>query len=438
VVSLGQRGPHPATLAAPGAVSVRRAGKSEARVDIALLASALFLQRFSLPFGKTYLALDFVPVVLILSYQFLSGKLVLQYDRFYWFLAVGLVAACSLYLNFKSTMLTSFGLFMLLYSLPILIRPSTPDQYERTLQSFQFLVILLSCLAVLQFAAQFVVDGRKLIMFYGIIPDFLLGAFNAGGMNTIHPIEGAPNLLKSNGLFLAEPSNLSQVVALGILIEILEFRRPKYLVAMVPGFLLAYSGTGLMILLVFLPLAGISQGKAGLSVLLVAVFALGLFATGIVDFSVFHSRTAEFQETHASGFERFVSPLWLTGKFFETGPLRALLFGSGSGTVKYFTDTWYGGFAESWFKLLYEYGVIGLFIFLCFLAVCVSKSRCPGLVLAALLSTYIFIEGFLSTWFVTIVIVLCTLHGPELRRSRLVGPRRPEPSFVAGPAASRL
>jgi hypothetical protein len=204
---------------------------------------------------------------------------------------------------------------------------------------------------------------------------------------------------------------------------------------MVPGFLFAYSGTGLMILLVFLPLAGISRGKAGLSVLLVAVFALGLFATGIVDFSVFHSRTVEFQDTRASGFERFVSPLWLTGKFFESGPLKALLFGSGPGTVKYFSDTWYGGFAETWFKLLYEYGMIGLFIFLCFLAACLSRSRCPGLVLAALLSTYIFIEGFLSTWFVTIIIVLSTLHGPAPRRGRIGKASRYGPYLVTETAA---
>ena len=413
----------------PGAALVRREGKSEARVDIALLASALFLQRFALPLGTTYLSLDFVPVVLILLYQFLSGKLVIQYDRFYWFLAVVLFSACSLYLNFKSTMLTSFFLFVVLYFLATLMRPSTLDQYKRTLQSFQFLVMLLSCLSVLQFAAQFVLDGRKLIMFYGIIPDFMSG-LSSGGANTIHPIEGYPNLLKSNGLFLSEASNLSQIVALGILIEVLEFRRPKYIAAMVPGFLLAYSGTGLMILLVFLPLAGISHGKAGLSVLLVAVFALGLFATGIVDFSVFHSRTAEFQETHASGFARFVSPLWLTGKFFETGSVRALLFGSGPGTVKYFTDAWYGGFAETWFKLLYEYGMIGLFTFLCFLAACVNRSRCPGLLLAALLSTYIFIQGSLVTWYVTIVIVLCTLHGPAPRRGCIGEANRYGPYFV--------
>jgi hypothetical protein len=434
VVSLSQRGPDPATLGAAGTALVRRARASQARVDIALLVSALFLQRFTLPFGKTYLALDLIPTVLILSYQFLSGKLLIQYDRLYWFLAVGLAAAYSLYLNFRSTMLTSFGLFMVLYSLATLIRPSTPDQYRRTLQSFQLLVMLLSCLAVLQFAAQFVVDGRKLIMFYGVIPDFLLGVFNTGGMNTIHTIEGS-SLLKSNGLFLSEPSTLSQVVALGILIEVLEFRRPQYLIAMVPGFLVAYSGTGLMILLALLPLAGIRHGKAGVAVLVVAVFALGLFATGIIDFSVFNSRIGEFQDTHTSGFARFVSPFWLAGKFVETGSARALLLGSGPGTAGSFSDTWYGGSAATWLKLLYEYGFVGAFIFVCFSASALRGSRCPRLVLAALILIYLLETGFLNTWFFTVMIVLATLHGPELRRGRLDEANRYGRYFVTESAA---
>jgi hypothetical protein len=382
------------------------------RADITLLASALFLQRFSLPFGETYLALDFVPTVFILLYQFFSGKLLIQYDRFCWFLAVGVATTCSLMLNFKSTMLTSFFLFLVLYSLFMLSRPSALHQYKNTLQAFQFMVMLLSWLAVAQFLAQFVVDGSKLIMFFGIIPDFLLGVFKTGGMNTIHPIEGS-TLLKSNGLFLSEPSTLSQVVAVGILVEILEFRRTPYLLAMVPGFLMAYSGTGLIILLLFLPLAGIHHRKAGFSMLLVGVFALGLFATGIIDLSVFSSRVGEFGETHASGFARFISPVWLLAKFFDTSPFQAWVIGSGPGTVKTFADVWYGGFPVTWLKLLYEYGMVGFFIFLCFFASCLRKSRCPRVVLAALVCTYLFVAGPLNTWFLTVIIVLCTLHGSE-------------------------
>src|SRR6516165_5450636 len=185
-------------LAEASVASFRQIYESETRIDIALLVSALFLQRFSLQFGKTFLVLDLVPVAVILLHQFLSGKLLIQYDRLLWFLAVGLAATCSLLLNFKSTMLTSYSLFLTLYFLVTLSRPSTADQYRSTLRVFQFLVMLLSCLAIAQFAAQFVVDGTRLIMFYGLIPDFLMAG--AGGIHTVHPIEGSTNILKSNGI----------------------------------------------------------------------------------------------------------------------------------------------------------------------------------------------------------------------------------------------
>src|SRR5215471_2592505 len=91
--------------------------KSETRVEVALLVSALFLQRFSLPFQHTFLMLDILPVAFILLHQFLSGKLLIQLDRLLWFLAAAFAATLSLALNFNEKMLTSYFLFLALYSL---------------------------------------------------------------------------------------------------------------------------------------------------------------------------------------------------------------------------------------------------------------------------------------------------------------------------------
>ena len=245
----------------PVASTSYKSDKSATRIDMALLVSALFLQRFSLPFGHTFLGLELTAIGLILLHQFLSGKLRVQYDRLLWFLAFALTATCSLLLNFKSTMLTAYFQFAVFFSLFTLSRPSTPDQYKRTLQAFQFIVMLLSCLAVAQFAAQFVVNGRELINFYGIFPDFLFGLANSGQLNTFGT--AGNGLIRSNGIFLSEPSGLSQVTALGILIEVLEFRRPRYLIVIALGFLMAYSGTGCVLLLLFLPLAGLRHSRAG-------------------------------------------------------------------------------------------------------------------------------------------------------------------------------
>jgi hypothetical protein len=407
-----------------------KSDKSATRIDIALLVSALFLQRFSLPFGNTFLGLDLVLIGLILLHQFLSGKLLIQYDRSLWFLGFALATTCSLLLNFNSTMLTAYLQFTVLYSLFTLSRPSTPDQYKRTLQAFQFLMMILSCLAVAQFVAQFVVDARELVNFFGIFPDFLFGFARAGGQMTVGAVAGGSSLMRSNGIFLAEPSFLSQFTAFGILIEVLEFRRPRYLIVMALGFLVAYSGTGAMLLLLFLPLAGLRHSKAGLSVLLVVMFALGLFATGIMDLSVFTSRAGELEDTRTSGFVRFVSPFWLAAKHFDTSSLQAVLLGSGPGSAKNFGDARDGGGQlGTWIKILYEYGIIGSFIFSCFLASCLRRSRCPGLVVAAIIFAYVFLQGMM-----TITIALCTLSGPEPRRRRIDELSRYEPAPVTGSA----
>jgi hypothetical protein len=427
-------------MSAASGSAISESDKSTIRIAIALLVSALFLQRFSAPFKGSVLELDFLSSLFLLMHQFIGGKLFIRYDRLSWFIAVGLAVTCSLLLNFNTAMLPSYFLFIILYSLFTLSRRSTPDAYKKILYGFQFLVMVLSCVAALQFPAQFVLDGRKLILFYGIVPDYLLGLvsptgspFGAAAWNTIHTIEGSW-LLKSNGIFLVEPSALSQITALGILIEVLEFRRPLYLLCMALGFLVAYSGTGAITLILFLPLVGLRNGKAGLSALLVLIFALGLFATGIIDLSVFVSRATEFEDTRTSGFQRFISPFWLAATYFDTVSLQALLVGNGPGTAKGL-DSWYGGSVATWLKMLYEYGIFFPFIFVCFLASCFRKSSCPGPVLAALLFTCVFYQTFLSTWLLTIIMVLCTLHGTESRRGR-IDEASPYGQFLAARSAA--
>jgi hypothetical protein len=412
--------------AAQHSSSQRLLAETETRVDIALLVCALFLQRFSFTFAGKYQGLELVAIALILLYQFLSGKLLIQYDRFLWSLGFALAVTCSLLLNFKSTMLTGYFQFVVFGFLFTLSRPSRPDRYEKTLQAFQFLVMLLSCLGVAQFVAQFAINGKQLIAFYGIVPDFLLS--HDMGVENPRTYGG---LLKSNALFLAEPSTFSQITALGILIEVWFFCRPRYLLVMAAGFLVAYSGTGLLLLLIFLPLAGLRHDRAGPAALLVVMVILGLFATGIIDVSQFTSRVSEFQDTESSGFVRFVAPFWLTAKRFDTAGLGELLVGSGPGTVNSFGDLWYSHAIVNWFKLFYEYGIIGSFIYYCFLASCFRRSLCPGLVIAVLIFNYLFEQGIFS-----LAISLCTLNGPEPRRGRIDEASQYRLSLVAGSARS--
>jgi hypothetical protein len=407
------------------AASIRFTFASAMRADALLLSAILFLQRFLVPFHGTSLHLDLVAIGIILLHQFFYGRLLIQYDRLLWFFLFALAAVASLLLNFEGYMLTAYLQFTIFYAFFTLRRPSNLDRYAETLHTFQFLVMLLSCVAVAQFVAQFVVNGITLSNFYWVFPDNLFAY-------RIDVRTFGPGIIKSNALFLGEPSSLSQLTALGILIEVMEFGRPKYLLAMTLGFLVAYSGTGAM-LLSFLPLAGLRHGKAGLSVLLVIACMLGLAVTGIIDLSAFASRVSEFDTRGTSGYSRFVSPFILAASQFKSVPLLQLLVGSGPGTIKFFAGSWEnhwytGGFAEDWIKILYEYGIIGTLIFICFVVFSFRRSQCPGLVRAALIFAFVFLNGGMN-----LAIPLCTLTAPKLRgriNAATYGPPRVAASAV--------
>ena len=67
---------------------------------------------FALPFGNTFLSLSLVAGAFILFHQFFSGKLLIEYDRLWWFLAVGLASACSLVTSSGGAKSTAYAQFV--------------------------------------------------------------------------------------------------------------------------------------------------------------------------------------------------------------------------------------------------------------------------------------------------------------------------------------
>ena len=364
------------------------------------------------------MGLEFVVAILILSYQFGSGKIFIQFDRLLWFLVLVLAATCSLLLNADSRR-TSYGLFLVGFFLLTLTRPSNSDQYKATLQNFQLLVLIFSWLAIVQFLAHFIVNPSKLVMFFGLVP------------NLTHPGELVEIGVKSNGIFLSEASAMSQIAALGIIVEVLEFRRPRYLLVLTLGFLLAYSGTGTSMLLLGLPLAALVNPKAQPPAIIATLFALVLLATGFIDLSMFTARLGEFQDPHASGFMRFTSSFWQAVDYFKTASLQELFFGKGPGYGA-IRDTFYASSSSGWFKLFLEYGALGTFVLPCFFAYCLRRSRCPKPFLAVLIYYYWVLGNIVGASAVAMIAVFCTLNGPEPRRVRRNETDRYPSSLVTG------
>ena len=125
---------------------------------------------------------------------------------------------------------------------------------------------------LLQFAAQFA--GLRLFAFAGFVPDPWL---IESGYNLAIPT-GIGDVLKSNGFFLVEPSVFSQFMAIGLIIEVLAFRRPLQLALFVGGLVLSFSGTGWIVLASFLAFGGLRLGPRGIR--LIALSTCVLVAAG--------------------------------------------------------------------------------------------------------------------------------------------------------------
>ena len=116
-------------------------------------------------------------------------------------------------------------------------------------------------------------------------------------------------------------------------------------------------------------------------------------------------------------------PFLMAGDYFSRASLSGLLFGNGFGNI-FNPREFYIASADTWFKLVYEYGLIGSFVFVCFLGSCFRRSWCPAPVVLGIVYGYLFTgNDLLDPTVLTIMVVLCTLM--------------PRPTFQALPLGKR-
>jgi hypothetical protein len=208
--------------------------------------------------------------------------------------------------------------------------------------------------ACVQFVAQFL--GIALFSFEGLVPSALL---IEGRYNVAVPLSLGSDIYKANGIFLLEPSILSQYVAIAIAIEFLYFRSVPRLILLILALLFSFSGTGLLTL-GFALTAAIMVERRPLPIIatgavagLIAVVFL-LMAPQFVD--IFLGRIDELSSDQTSGFLRFISPFMLLSDV-TTDP-RAII-GFGPGSAERFNVP-YEYAVNAPVKILIDYGIFGL------------------------------------------------------------------------------
>ncbi len=332
-------------------------------VSVGVLAVSLVLQRFAIPLGEE--GIDVVgPIGLLLAAMaVLFGGFIIDRRRLVIFLMLTLWlmtgAACrAIYPSTAVSLISvsSVAQFLLLNAFCLLSFAERVDE-QVFFRWVTYALGSIAALGIVQFGLQFV--GISIFSFTGLIPDRVL--FESG-YNLVIPT-GIGSLNKSNGFFLLEPSIFSQFMAIGLIIEMLAFRRILFLALFACGIVLAFSGTGLLVLAAFL--VGVS-GRLGSRGLLIG-FGSTIFILMIAGCAwyfvpevaqIFLNRVHEFNTPGSSGYARFHTPLMALQRGWGRDNI-AWLIGIGGGASRYLNLP-FSFNLNTPIKVALEYGVPGL------------------------------------------------------------------------------
>src|SRR5271155_786640 len=277
-------------------------------------------------------------------------------------------------------------LLLVAVHLPYVFTVPHSNDSERIIKFFIQIVTVFALLGIAQYVLQFVVNVRYLFPIENFVPDtFIVQHFNHQAAT-----EYGSHEYRANGVFLLEPSFFSQLLAVAIIAELGTLGRVSRLAIFGFALLVSYSGTGIMVLAICLPLAIVAQRRWG-------VFAVGLCALVVLiplqeylHADRLISRVSEFGTIRSSGYSRFVGGFYLFDRFLWHDPWRTL-FGYGAGSFTGYASHDAAG-EMALFKIVFEFGLVGAVAYFGFLFGCLFCSPAPRLLTLAVGVTY-FLSG---------------------------------------------
>lgn len=365
-------------------------------IALVIFLSVTVLQRFAIPGSGGLLGLGFVVCFGTWLLALLRAQLSIDPFRLLLYLAALGALLSTLFLQEGSFSLVSLVMLALLYLPFVSMRSDTAHSYQLVLEVFQRVMILSAIVGLLQVAIQFPLGPDWMFPFDLFLPP----SFFIDGFNLRIPISEQLPYLKSTGLWFLEPSHLSQLLALAILIEFFYFRRPLVIVLFAAAYLSSFSGTGALLLLAMgLPLV-LRLKQPWLLLPVFGFFVFLPFFHNLPPFSIFLERLEELQNPMASGSMRFLAPYWLVGDVLLDNP-RALLFGFGPGSVEdVIIPLDYMVQDSSWLKLLVEYGLVGSAGFFVFYLYVLFRHAPDRMLAFACLLQFLFLGGYLNAFYI--------------------------------------
>ena len=314
---------------------------------------------------------------------------------------------------------TSLAMVLLTNSI-FLFGPSSRFSNEAVLSAFLFYVRLCAVLAIIQIILQF--GGIRIFSFKDAIPaldPFLVeSAYNQNAVE----FYGSSNR-RANGFFPMEPGGLSQLLAIGVVVDMILLRRLQFLPLYVISYVLTRSGSGLLVLVVSFAIYPLIAPLKSLRVIAVgSIVALMIGTVYLVapePFDPIVGRLDEFSSIKSSGYARYVAQLNTWDYLLQTD---RVLIGSGPGGLER-SPAYFGGSTNPVLKLVADYGIIGLVIFLFYLLLSVFRKSNSLLALTMLVCYQLGGGNLGMAPFLIMMAMLCIWSQPPSARLRSI--RRP-------------
>jgi hypothetical protein len=320
--------------------------------------------------------------------------------------------------NFSETSL----LMLAAVHVPYILTIRNGHAYIATvLKLFLNIATLLAVLAL----AQYFLQGYLGVPLLYPLDNFVPSAFIVQGFNAQSTIYYGSHVLRATGMFMLEPSFLTQLLAVAIVAEALTFSRLWRIALYGAGVLAAHAGTGLLILAVCLPLIIVFHRRWDLLLYVALCTAVFVAFSEAFNLERILIRANELSDPHSSGFARFVGGFYLFDQMLWSDLPRAL-FGYGAGAFMEYTHLFRREVADMPVtKMVFEFGVVGACVYFCFLMSCLFSSPLPWIVSLAIALTF-FLNGMYVPFSHGLALSLLVLCSRPARTSHPAFATKPE------------
>jgi hypothetical protein len=416
-----------AAVAMPGTATEQKTrNRGEWLIFAPLLATTLFSKLSLPPLGERGLGIGFPLVFLALAVGIARERI--GFDA-------GRVCFCALMVFFLGILQffqeTSFSMLSFVYLVVVglcyTLRMSHQPDPAAVAERLVNVVLFFALCGIAQFALQYVVPTQFAFPIETLVPR----QFVIQGFNYLNPLYDG--IYKANGIFLLEPSFFSQLLAIGIIAEVVTRQRVWCLALLALATILSYSGTGLIVLGIGLPVAIAAKKRTDLIALLVAVIVLCLIFAAPLRLDLIVDRVGEFSSPGSSASARFVGWFYLFRDTLFDDVNRALI-GYGAGNFKDVAVRGAYPVAEMMHaKIFIEYGLPGGILYLGFLFFCIFSSSAHVALKFAVIALH-FMAGAYSESITGIALTFLLLMpaGATLRTASKAG----RPSATPVPSAA--